>query len=142
MLWALNSDTSESYFKSLNTPAKLVYNVPRSTFTYLVDGHLAAGFTSLWKQTMFRYPTFFQSLLNSPSREVTLLARIVARDNGSVTHHNVAHIERMYSISPWDYDAQIIKSSLPSLKVSEEEKWRIGLLDKLFFQNCQNNDSL
>ena len=78
MLWALDSDTSESHFKSWNTAVKIVYNVPRSTFTYLVEGHLAAGFTSPPKQIMSRYPTFFQSLMNSPSREVALLARIVA----------------------------------------------------------------
>ena len=54
MLWALDSDTAESYFKSWNTAVKLVFNVPRSTFTYLVEGQLAAGFTSLRNQIMSR----------------------------------------------------------------------------------------
>ena len=139
MLWALDSDTSESYFKSWNTAVKLLFNVPRSTFTYLVEGHLAAGFTSMQNQILSRYPTFFQSLLNSPSREVALLARIAARDTRSVTHRNVAHIEKMSGLSPWDYGAKTIKSSLPTLQVPEEEKWRIGLLDTLLNMRRERN---
>ena len=38
MLWNLQSDSAESYFKSWNTCVKLVHGVPRSTFTYLVEG--------------------------------------------------------------------------------------------------------
>ena len=37
MLWSLNSAGAESFFKAWNTCVKLVYGVPRSTFTYLVQ---------------------------------------------------------------------------------------------------------
>ena len=37
MLWSLSSDTAESYFKAWNTAVKLVYHVPRNSFTYLVE---------------------------------------------------------------------------------------------------------
>ena len=82
MLWSLDSDTAESYFKSWNTSIKLVYNGPRSTFTYLVEGFFAAGHMSLRNQVLSRYPSFVQNLLNSPSREVRLLANIVAEPLG------------------------------------------------------------
>ena len=55
MLWNLSSDVSEQFFKAWNTTAKLVYGVPRSTFTYLVEGHFAAGHTSLRNQMLSRY---------------------------------------------------------------------------------------
>ena len=45
MLWDLGSGWAEQFFKSWNTCVKLVYGVPRSTFTYLVEGYLAGEFT-------------------------------------------------------------------------------------------------
>ena len=36
MLWDLNSDSSEQFFKSWNTCVKIVHDIPRDTFTYLV----------------------------------------------------------------------------------------------------------
>ena len=41
MLWDLQSNPAEQYFKCWNTAIKLVYGVPRSTYTYLVEGFLA-----------------------------------------------------------------------------------------------------
>jgi len=71
MLWSLNSATAEQYFKAWNTCVKLVYKVPRSTYTYLVEGFLATDYTSLRNQVLSRYLGFFQNLLASPSKEVT-----------------------------------------------------------------------
>ena len=63
MLWSLDSDTAESFFKSWNTCVKLVYGVPRNTFTYLVEGYFAAGQTSLRNQILSRYSGFYRKLL-------------------------------------------------------------------------------
>ena len=62
---------------------KLVHGAPRSTFTYLVEGHLAAGYVSLRNQILSRYSGFFRKLLNSPSKEVIILSRIVFKDSRS-----------------------------------------------------------
>ena len=37
MLWDLQSDPAEQFFKCWNNSVSLVYQVPRSTFTYLVE---------------------------------------------------------------------------------------------------------
>ena len=58
---------------------KLVHGEPRSKFTYLVEGHLAAGHVSLRNQIMSRCSGFFRKLLNSPSKEVGILSRIVSK---------------------------------------------------------------
>ena len=76
MLWSLNSAGAESFFKSWNTCVKLVYGVPRSTFTYLVEGYLASEHVSLRKQVLARYLGFFRSLLGSPSKEVEYLLEL------------------------------------------------------------------
>ena len=46
MIWDLGSSSAEQFFKCWNTCVKMVYNVPRNTFTYLVEGFLAANYVS------------------------------------------------------------------------------------------------
>ena len=99
MLWSLNSAGAESFFKAWNTCVKLVYGVPRSTFTYLVEGYLASEHVSLRNQIIARYPGFFRSLLGSPSKEVRLLARIVQLDPRSTTCSNLRYISQMSDLS-------------------------------------------
>ena len=47
MLWNLRGNSAEQFFKSWNTSVKLIYGVPRSTFTYLVEGYFASSQKSL-----------------------------------------------------------------------------------------------
>ena len=131
MLWNLRSDTTESYFKCWNTCVKLVNRIPRSTFTYLVEGYFAVGQVSLRNQVLAKYPGFFQGLLHSPSQEVALLANVVARDPNSNTADNLQYIRQLTKLSPWDLSAARIKFSLPSQSVPEKEIWRLGLLESL-----------
>ena len=77
MLWELQSDKAEQFFKSWNTAVKLVWGVPRSTYTYLAEEFFAENNTSLRSQILSRNPGFFRGLLSSPSKEVRMLARIV-----------------------------------------------------------------
>ena len=74
MLWRLDSGVAEQFFKCWNTCVKLVFDIPRSTFTYLVEGFFASNHTSLRNQVISRYPGFFRTLLNSPSKEVRIVA--------------------------------------------------------------------
>ena len=132
MLWNLSSDVSEQFFKAWNTTVKLVYGVPRSTFTYLVEGYFAAGHTSLRNQILSRYSGFYQNLLNSPSKEVRTLVRIISDDPRSVTCTNLRYLKGMTGLSqPQLYSSPKIKASLPIKQVPESEKWRLGLLDNL-----------
>ena len=131
MLWTLQSDTAEQYFKAWNTFVKLAYGVPRSTFTYIVEGFLAENFVSLRNQILGRYPAFFQKLLNSPSKEIRLLANIVSRDPKSTTCKNLLYIKNVSGLDPWDISSQKIKTNLPVQQVPGNQKWRLGLMSKL-----------
>ena len=58
-----------------------------------------------------KYPGFFQSLLDSPSQEVVVLANVVARDPNSNTADNLVYIKELTELSPWTAS---IKFALPS----------------------------
>ena len=131
MLWNLESEASEQFFKSWNTSVKLVYGVPRSTFTYLVEGHLASDHRSLRNQVLSRYPGYFRKLLESPSKEVRVLARIVSTDPRSTTCANLRYLERLTGLRTQCYSLDRVKVSLPVQKVPAAEEWRLGLLDSL-----------
>ena len=132
MLWELGSDPAEQYFKSWNTCVKLAYGLPRSTFTYLVEGYLAADQTSLRNQVLSRYPGFYRNLLSSPSREVRILARVVASDPRSTTCRNLRYLERITNLNqPQFCSALKVREALPVQHVPEKEKWRLGLLSSL-----------
>ena len=88
MLWNLQSDSAESYFKSWNTCVKLVHEVPRNTFTYLVEGFFASEESSLRSQILTRYPGFLKKLQSSPCKEIRMLVRMVQVDPRSTTCKN------------------------------------------------------
>ena len=131
MLYDLSSPASESYFKAWNTCVKLTWNVPRSTFTYIVENVLAPSSVSLRNQAYSRYVNFFQQLFRSSSREVRHLVRIVARDVRSVTSKNVALVTACSGLSPWDYAKWRIQEQLPKKPVPDNQEWRTTLLLKM-----------
>ena len=131
MLYDFQSSSCESLFKSWNTCIKLIWNVPRSTYTYLVENILAADFVPLRNQVYGRYVSYFQNLFMSSSKEVRHLARIVSRDARSVTSRNVQHLTTLSGYSPWDYSSEKIRENLPRSVVPAGDGWRIGLLRKL-----------
>ena len=132
MLWNLGSNSSEQFFKAWNTAVKLIYGVPRGTYTYLVEGHLAAEHPSLRNQILSRYPAFYRKLLQSPSKEVRVLASIVSHDPRSPTCSNLRYLQKMTGLAtPQYFSSARIKVALPVKEVPEPEKWRLGLLDNL-----------
>ena len=131
MLWDLGSESAEQFFKSWNTCVKLVHNIPRSTFTYLVEGFFASSQVSLRNQVLSRYPGFFRSLLESPSREVRALAIIVRSDPRSSTCKNLRYLEKMTGLKSELYCSSRIRLALPVRKVPDSEQWRLGLMTNL-----------
>merc|ERR1719319_435807 len=131
MLWQLEADPAQQYFRAWNTAVKLTHGVPRSTFTYLVEGFLAGQETSLRNQVLGRYPGFLQSLLQSPSLEVQLLSRVAAADPSFTTRQNIEYVRDISGVDPKQYGAACVAASLPTSQVPEEQQWRLGLLTSL-----------
>ena len=132
MLWDLRSNPAEQFFKSWNTCVKLVYRVPRSTYTYLVEGFLASTQCSLRNQILSRYPGFYRNLMTSPSKEVRMLAKMVSEDPRSTTCRNLRYLREVTNLEQAEqYSSWRIRESLPVKLVPENEMWRLGLLTKL-----------
>ena len=109
-----------------------MYDVPRSTYTYLVEGYFAKDRPSLRNQVLSRYPGFFRKLMSSPSKEVRMLARMVASDPRSTTCKNLRYLrERTGLDHPEVFSSWKIKAAMPVQNVPDHEKWRLGLLSKL-----------
>ena len=137
MLWDLKSNPAEQVFKSWNTCVKLIYRVPRSTFTYLVEGFLAESETTLRNQILGRYPSFFRKLLNSPSKEVRVLARTIKYDPRSITCQNLRYLREVTGLEQVEqFSSRRIKAALPVEKVPDKERWRLGLLSSLMNMRC------
>ena len=132
MLWNLSSSASEQFFRCWNSCVKIAYGIPRNTFTYLVEGYFGAGLTSLRNQIVSRYPKFYQKLMNSSSKEVRILIRIVRQDPRSVTCKNLRLLRKMSGMDNAEfYCSNKVKLKLPVKLVPEKEYWRTGLLTSL-----------
>ena len=98
----------------------------------MVEGHFAAGHTSLRNQILSRYSGFYRNLINSPSKQVRILARIVSWNPRSSTCLNLRYLQKMIGLSkPQFISSAKVKIALPVKQVPESEKWRLGLLDNL-----------
>ena len=88
------------------------------------------------RDVLARYAGFYRSLLSSPCREVSILARVVARDVRTTTARNLAMLERESGGLTWMDPAEKVKEGLASREpaVANEDSWRIPYLGKLLEQ--------
>ena len=138
MLWELQSNMASQYFNTWSTCVKLAWGLPRDTHTYFLD-YLSGGLVSARVDILGRYLGFYRSLLSSPSREVTILARIVAKDIRSTTAKNLRLLEVETDGMTWSASNPAVKKKLlqSKLRVPLEEEWRIKYLGKLLEQRDQ-----
>ena len=131
MLWDLYGDKSEQIFRSWSTNAKLVWKVPRSCHTYLVDNLLTAQFYTVKQQLRSRYVTFVRTLLSSISPEVCIVANMVARCARATTGNNLIRLEQETGLDPWVEPAWKVREAVPRVEVPPTEGWRLQYLRKL-----------
>ena len=134
MLWDLYGDGAEKVFRSWNTAVKLVWEVPRSTHTYLVEHLLGLGLPSVKHRLRCQYVGFFKNLQRSASWEVRLLSQIVARDAQSVTGRNLLNISNEYCLDPWSTPVGSFKLRDVRKPIPTMDEWRLGLLSQLLNQ--------
>ena len=134
-MWALDSVSSKSMCAAWRTNAKLSWNVPRECHGYLVDHVLIAGQPTLRSSLLPRFlHGFFTSTLESPSKEIQVLARIQARDMRSVFGSNLCLLEEISDKNPWctpRKEMTEILRSKTTRDIPEEDSWRVPYLSKL-----------
>ena len=140
MLWDLFGVKADQLYKSWNTCAKVVWGVPRSTHTYLLDNLLVANFLSVKQQLVGRYINFVRNLINSSSPEVCVVSSMVARCARSTTGKNLKNIERETGMDPWTDQSWRIQEAIQRREVPKGEGWRIQYLAKLLDARLEMKD--
>ena len=137
MTWDLQGEGAKQLYNSWSTAIKLAWSCPRATRTYLVQQVLSCDSTSARVELLSRYCKFFRSLCNSGSREVSTLARLVARDVRSTTGRNILLISTQSGCNVWEDSFSMIKAKLTEAGISEVEEqnqWRVKYLGVLLAQ--------
>ena len=81
---------------------------------------------------MSRYSGFNLGLLQSPSKEVRVLARIVSADPRSSTCFNLRYLSQMTRLNKPEFMTSArIRMALPGKNVPDSEKWRLGFISSL-----------
>ena len=139
MLWDLYGEGAAKVFRCWNTTVKLVWDVPRSTHTYLVEHLLGLGLPSVRHKLICQYVGYFQKLRDSASKEVRVLSQIVARDAQAVTGRNLLNIQGEYNLDPWSRSVSSFKMRDVRNSIPEADNWRPELLNKLLIQRYEMN---
>ena len=139
-LWDLNGDEAKMVYASWRTNCKLTWDVPRGTRTYLLQQTLTPELIPLRVRMLLKFQGFFKSLLNSPSQEVQLVARLAGRDIRSNAGSNLALLRSETGLDPWEVSNSQLKAAL--LRESRVETppmdfWRPSYLAKLLKQRME-----
>ena len=129
LLWPLDSDYAESFYKSWSVQMRRCWNVDRETKTFLVEGYFCSNHVSLRNQVLSRYPAFVRKLLNSFSSEVRFLANLVLHDKRSNVCRNLEYISNITQIR--DVHQMVkwrVREALPRQLCKPEDMWRVSLL--------------
>ena len=88
---------------------------------------------SVRRDVLARYAGFYRSLLSSPCREVTILARMVAGDIRTTTARNLKMLEIDSGGQTWAAPIGKVREGLAAGEpaVPNEDRWRISYLGKL-----------
>ena len=139
-LWDLSSPEAEMVFAAWRTGHKVAWNVHRCCRSYLVQQVLAPHVMSLRVQIICKFRGFFRSLLDSPSPEVSVVARLAARDLCSSVGANLDLIQRQTGLDPWAAGPGQLRAALlaaDSVAVPEVDKWRVPYLWRLLAERLQ-----
>jgi hypothetical protein len=139
-LWNLSSPEAGMVFSAWRTGHKIAWDVHRGCRTYLVQAVLAPHVTSLRVNTLCRFRGFFRSLLDSPSWEVAVVARLAARDVRSSVGANLQLIGRESGLDPWAAGPGQLRSALLAADTTEVppgDEWRVPYLQRLLSERLQ-----
>ena len=135
--WDLRGVGATQYMNCYGVNVKLAWNCPRATRTYIVQQVLAAGIPSSKEEIFSRWLGFFKSLLTSPSKEVSVLARLCSSDLQSTLGRNRRYVEDLTKLDPMHVNSKLVMDILRRkeiVEVPDEAEWRLPYLTKLLEQ--------
>ena len=116
------------------TCLKLSWKVSRECRNYILEQVLAPHCPPVMQILLARFHTFFLSLLESPSSEVRIIARLAARDLRTSLGSNLRLLKEKSGLDPWIATPATMKRELRQgcqTEIPEKEKWRLPYLEKL-----------
>ena len=113
------------------TAAKLAWDMPRSTFTFLVDRVLTGDLPSVRECLLTRYAMFLQGLYSSKNKELRILSSTASSDVRSTTGSNSAKLTRETGLDLRTCRKHMVKEGLCKTTAPMEEEWRAPLLARL-----------
>jgi hypothetical protein len=139
-LWDLNSQEARMFLSAWKTGHKLAWGVDRRCRTYLVQEVLAPHVPSLEAGLLSKFHGFFLSLLQSPSHEVSVVARLAARDIRSNLGSNLELLVKKSKLDPWVATRQEVRAALAAtgqVEVPAQDAWRVTYLQRLLPQKLE-----
>ena len=140
-LWDLRSDTASMVYSSWRSSVKLAWGLPRNSKNFLIGSLLAPHISPPVVTLMHRQAKFFHTLLQSPSQEIQVLARLSARDVRTNIGSNLDQIRIESGLHPWTYGGLRLKEELSSfhhVMVPGADIWRIPYLERLLDERLTN----
>ena len=140
VLWDLTSTEAQMVFRAWKTGIKISWNIPRSTHSYFVQEVLTTGVQSLEQRILRNTAGFFQSLIDCPSPEVAVLARISARDIRSSLGKNLQRIRELTQLDPWSATKTELHAALERglhIETPKADTWRPRCLANLLAERSQ-----
>ena len=113
MLARLDSPEATKLMNCWGRAVKDVWGLHRATHRVYARW-LGSGHTTIREDLLSRWPKFFRSLLNGPSPEAAVLARVVAADRRTATAANNALILSATGLSAWTATADQVRGELRS----------------------------
>ena len=140
-LWRLDSNEVQSVISAWKTGVKLAWGVHRGCRTYLLQNVLAPDTTPLRVGLLTKFHGFFRSLLDSPSHEVAVIARLTARDIRTNLGSNLALLKRETGLDPWVTGKGQLDTALKNqarVNVPKQDGWRVPYLRKLLSERLRS----
>ena len=131
MLWDLYGEEANKVYRCWNTAAKLTWDVPRNTFTFLVDKVLTGDMSSVREGLLTRYAMYLQGLFKSKTKEMRVLANVACNDVRCTTGRNYSNLSRETGLDLRTGHKLSIKKAISQSNASAEEEWRVPLLARL-----------
>ena len=113
MLARLDSPEATKLMNCWGTAVKDVWGLHRATHRVYARW-LGSGHSTIREDLLSRWPKFFRSLLNGPSPEAAVLARVAAADRRTVTAANNAVVLAATGLSAWTATADQVRAELRS----------------------------
>ena len=131
-VWDLFSPECNRIYTSFNVALRNILNLPRTTHRYLLEP--ISKIPHIFVQLMSRYATFTKSLLHNEALEVRFLSRISIEDMRTTLGRSMARIADLCDRSDADtceITANLVKSKVKYQSISENEEWRIGIIEDM-----------